>query len=69
MRDNTYEGTLSPAKSARIHGKFVPNPSNQPQLGKLLVKKADGSTFEVPMNRKDRRASLRAERRSKKGEK
>ena len=48
-------------KRGKPLGRFIPNKPNEPQLGKLKVRKADGSIEEIPMNRKDRRASIRAE--------
>ena len=60
--------SISPSKAGNIYGRFIPNKPNQPQLGKLRVQKADGSIVEIPMNRADRRAAVRADRRRQKKE-
>ncbi len=63
MRTSGSPKTPSPSRAANLYARFIPNKRNQPQLGKLRVKKADGSVAELSMNRADRRAAIRTNRR------
>jgi len=53
-----HSGDPRPSKPK---GKFIPNKPSEPQLGRLRIKKRNGAIVEIPMNRKERRATIRIE--------
>ena len=63
-----HSGDPRSPKPNQLPGRFIPNKKTEPQLGRIQVRKSDGSIVSIPMNRKDRRAAIREELRRQKRE-